>query len=137
MFSLSKQTGVKIPYNTLNIRLRHYEPFTRVNGVCSCAAASPSEFYLYMRTDTKIYMQKWQVTGYKESEEPHSDKKTVLHETYEREETEGKVAEFVPIPSTRLVRAIEKENRKYPLKRKVINSLSKWFEDTLSTPLTL
>ena len=102
VYSLSRQKGVKIPYNTLDIRLRRYEPFTRVDGICSCMA-SPSDFYLYMHTDTKIYVQKWRVMDAKEEEEICLKTEDDGSETCERVESGEQEAEFIPIPTARLV----------------------------------
>lgn len=136
IYSLSRQKGVKIPYNTLDIRLRRYEPFTRVDGVCSCAA-SPSEFYLYLHTDTKIYVQKWRVMDSKEEEELCLKTEGDPSETYKRVESGEQEAEFVPIPSARLANVIGRMEEKHELKAKSIGSLEEWFKSTLAVPLTL
>lgn len=136
VYSLSKQKGVKMPYNTLDIRLRRYEPFTRVDGICS-SPASPSEFYLYMHTETKIYIQKWRVMDSKEEEELCLKSGGDPSEDYKRVESGEQEAEFVPIQSTRLINAIESMDKKQKLSVKTISSLEEWFKSTLAVPLSL
>lgn len=136
VFSLSMQRRVKMPCNNLNVRLRRYEPFTQVDGVCNCLV-SPSEFYLYIHTSTSIYVQKWQVMDSKNEEElclkPGDDN----YEEHKKELSEEQETELTPIPTSRLITAIEKKEELYKVKKEEIIPLVDWFRDTLVNPLTL
>ena len=147
MFSLSSQRSVKIPYNTLSLRLRRYEPFTRVNGMCGCAV-SPSEFYLYIRTDTQIYAQKWEMADQDEADAKENreneenstnddyEDKNIAH-TYMRDEGDNDKQNFVPISTRKLIYAIENRETDYEVDIRTVRSLREWFRETLKTPLTL